>query len=62
MKLTLGREDLKTDFKNINCSQTRFEHFKQEVQNEIIAVGRATFKEDDGSNYNVIFQPENRAA
>jgi len=57
MKLTLDREDLKPEYENINCSLTRFEHFKVEVQAAIVVVGRAKFREYDGSNYNAIFPP-----
>lgn len=54
MKLIVDREDLKPEFKNINCSQTKFEHFQENVQAAIVAVGRAQFREYDGSNYNAI--------
>lgn len=55
MKLTLDREDLKPEYQDINCSQTRFEHFTKEAQAAIAAVGRAQFREYDGSNYNAIY-------
>ncbi len=55
MKLILYRESLKPEFQNINCSQTRFEHFTEEAQAAIRAVGRAQFREYDGSNYNAIY-------
>jgi len=55
MKLTLDREDLKPEHQNINCSQTKFQHFKKEVQAAIVAVGRAQFREYDGNNYNAIY-------
>ena len=58
MKLTLDREDLKPEYQNINCSQTRFQHFKEEVQKAIIVVGKAQFREYDGSNYNAIYPTE----
>ena len=55
MRITLDRLDLKPEFKNINCSQTRIEHFKLEIQAVIRRAGRATFHEYDNSNYNAIF-------
>ena len=58
MKLTLDREDLRPEHQNVNCSQTRFEHFKPEVQTAIATVGRAQFREYDGSNYNAIYSPK----
>lgn len=58
MKLLIDREDLKPEHKDINCSQTRFQHFKENVQAAIIAVGKAQFREYDGSNYNAIYPTE----
>ena len=55
MKLIIDREDLKPEHKNTNCSRTRFEHFKAEVQSAIIEVGKALFLEYDQSNYNAIY-------
>lgn len=55
MKLTLHREDLRPEYQNINCSQTRFGHFKAEVQSAISVVGKAQFREYDDSNYNAIY-------
>ena len=60
MKLTLDRKDLKPEYADINCSQTRFEHFKPQVRQAIIQVGQATFWEYDGRNYNAIYPPEMR--
>ena len=57
MKLTLDREDLKPEHRNINCSQTKFEHFTLQVQQAIREAGRAQFREYDGSNYNAIYPP-----
>ena len=57
MKLTLDREDLKPEYKDINCSQTKFEHFKLQAQQAIREAGRAQFREYDGSNYNAIYPP-----
>jgi hypothetical protein len=57
MKLTLDREDLKPEFKTVNCSRTNFEHFKMEVQQAICEAGRAEFREWDGWNYNAIYPP-----
>ena len=61
MKLTLDREDLEEKYKDMNCSQTKFEHFKVEVRAAIIVVGKAQFREYDGSNYNAIFAPSESA-
>lgn len=58
MKLMLDREDLKPKHRNINCSQTRFQHFIKDVQAAIVVVGKAQFREYDGSNYNAIYPPE----
>ncbi len=55
MRITLDRLDIKPEFENINCSQTRIEHFKPEIQAVIRRAGRATFHEYDNSNYNAIF-------
>ena len=57
MKLTLDRQDLKPEYRDINCSQTKFEHFTLQVQQSIREAGKATFKEYDGSNYNAIYPP-----
>lgn len=57
MKLILDREDLKPEFQNINCSQTKFEHFTLQAQQAIREARRATFYEYDRSNYNVIYAP-----
>ena len=43
MKLFLDRGDLKPEHENVNCSQTKFEHFTDEAQAAIRAVGKATF-------------------
>lgn len=55
MKLFIDRADLKPEYENVNCSRTKFQYFADEVQTAIIAVGRATFREYDGSNYNAIY-------
>ena len=55
MKLTVDRQDLKPEYENTNCSQIRFHHFKEEVQAAIAIVGKAQFREYDGSNYNAIY-------
>ena len=57
MKLTLDRADLKPEFETVNCSNLVYEHFKVAVQQAIRKVGRATFQEYDGSNYNAILVP-----
>lgn len=54
MKLTLDRDDLKEEFKDIACSRTRFEHFTSDAQDAILVVGRATFYEWDRRSYNAI--------
>jgi hypothetical protein len=58
MKLTIDRLDMKPEYREINCSLTRFEHFTDETQKAIIAAGRAQFREFDGRNYNAIYPPE----
>ena len=58
MKLTLDREDLRPERKDMNCSRIKFEHFKDDVQSAIIFAGSAQFREYDGSNYNAIFPPK----
>ena len=57
MKLIIDRDDLKPEHKNINCSQTRFEHFTIQAQQAIREAGKAQFREYDGSNYNAIYPP-----
>lgn len=57
MRLILDREDLLEEYVGLNCSRTKFEHFKPEVRRAIITVGVAQFREYDGSNYNFI-RPE----
>mgnify|MGYP001610299103 CR=1 FL=1 len=57
MKLVIDRLDLLEQYRNINCSQTRLEHFSPETQKAIMAVGQATFVEFDGRSYNVIYAP-----
>lgn len=57
MKLIIHRDDLLPENEKMNCSQTKFEHFKKDVQAAIIACGKGTFTEWDGSNYNVILAP-----
>lgn len=54
MKLTLDRDDLKDEYKDIPCRNTDFIHFKSDVQRVISIVGRATFREWSGDNYNAI--------
>lgn len=57
MKLTLDRLDLRTEFGNLNCSQTKYEHFNLDAQAAIRVVKRATFVEHDGRSYNAIYPP-----
>ena len=58
MRLTVDRDDLKPEHKDVNCSQTQFEHFKPNVQQAIRVVGQATFQEFDRTNYNVVRPPD----
>jgi hypothetical protein len=55
MKLTLYREDLKEKYRDVICSQTKFEFFKKEVQISIGDVMGVQFREYDESNYNEIY-------
>lgn len=58
MELKLDRDDLATRHKNINCSLTKFEHFKLKVQSVIRLVGSARFETRGGSSYNKIYPPK----
>lgn len=58
MKLTLDRLDLLPEHERINCSATKFEHFKPQAQQAILTAGRATFIEYDGRSYNAIYPPK----
>ena len=62
MKLALGRGDLKKEHAKIACSQTKFEHFLDNVQVVIKAVGKAMFYDFKGykskENYNTIYPPD----
>lgn len=60
MKLTVDREDLKPEHKDVNCSMTKFEHFLPGVQEAIKTVGYAVFWEYDNSSYNRINSSYNR--
>lgn len=59
MRLLLYHEDLLPEFEDINCSQTRIEYFKPEVQEAIKIVGRAKFvgwpERGENYQYNAIF-------
>lgn len=58
MQLKLCRLDLKSEYEDIACRLTKFEHFKPEVQDAIQLAGRAIFIINEGSrreNYNVIY-------
>jgi hypothetical protein len=57
MKLTVDREDLKPEHKDISCLLTKLHHFKPEVQAVIIAAGHAIFEEYDRRSYNRILIP-----
>lgn len=54
MKLTIDREDLKPEHRDVNCSLLKFDHFLPEVQNAVRVVGQATFREYSGNSYSVI--------
>jgi serine/threonine-protein kinase RIO1 len=58
MRFTLDRDDLRPEFRDINYSQTRFEHFTDKAQRAIYMSGKATFYEYDLSNYNTIYAPK----
>ena len=62
MKLILHREDLLLKNVDLNCSQVEFEDFRPEVQRAIRAVkeagGHVAIYEDDHSDDNVIFLPQ----
>jgi len=48
MRLELDRGDLKKEHAKIACSKTKFEHFKEDVQVAVKAVGKAMFYEFKG--------------
>lgn len=58
MRLTLDRDDLRPEFRDVPCDQTKFEHFTDKAQRAIYMSGKATFYEYDLSNYNVIYVPK----
>ena len=60
MKVILDREDLKSKYKKMNCSQTKFYHFRKEVQAVILKVNRAEFWEYDRRSYNAIIAPKEK--
>lgn len=57
MKLILDRLDLMPEHEGMNCSQIKIHHFKKEVQEVVGIIGRATFREYDGSGYRAVFAP-----
>lgn len=57
MKLILDRMDLRPECEDASCSSIRIHHFKQEVQEVVAVLGRATFREFDGSSYQAVFAP-----
>lgn len=63
MKLFLHREDLLPEFENVNCSETKFEHFREYAKQAILACGYGGAKfigwPERGENYqyNLIFPP-----
>jgi hypothetical protein len=58
MEITLDRGDLRSEYKNVNCSRTQFQHFSESAQQVIILNGYAVFREYDGSNYNRVYAPK----
>lgn len=58
MELLLDRSDLLMKHADIACSATKFEHFLVKVQKAILAVGKAKFETNGGTNYNVIYPPK----
>ena len=58
MVLELSYADLKSERKNCNPSQTKFEKFTDQVQQAIRVVGEAMFYNGDRSNYNKIYPPK----
>ena len=60
MKLTLHRHDLRSEFEDISFRESSFEHFNEDAQRAIIAVGRAVFWAYDRSNYNAIITPKSK--
>ena len=58
MEITLHREDLKDEFKDVSTRQTSFHMFKPEVQEIVKKVGRAVFRDWNGNypSYNAIFE------
>lgn len=61
MKIELDRNDLLPEFRELNTSQTEFNHFKMEVRQVIRIAGRAVFFDDDRRTYNAIISPELKA-
>lgn len=68
MKLILYHEDLLPEFEDINCSATKFEHFREYAQQAILACGHGGAKfiarPERGENYqyNLIFPPKTESA
>lgn len=62
MKLTLSRADLRDEHLGVNCSLTKFEHFNDDAQRAMQAMPKrkATFREYDDSNFNIIRAPEQK--
>lgn len=58
MQLTINRSDLRPEYVNTNCSQTKFNHFSDEAQQAMLVTGRAVFWESDGRNYNTVYPPK----
>lgn len=56
MELTLDRYDLKEEHRGLNPSETKFSHFKLEVQETIGAAGQALYKSD--GCHNAIYAPK----
>jgi len=61
MELTLDRNDLRDECREINASMTRFKHFKPSAQKAIIAAGHGYFRENVGTQnetYNRIYRDQ----
>lgn len=56
MQLTLDRYDLREEHRGINPSETKFSHFKLDVQAAIAAAGDALYKTD--GCHNAIYAPK----
>lgn len=58
MELTLDREDLQPQHKNVGCNRVCYEHFKHSAQLAVNAVGCAMYYTYDRQRYNVVYPPK----